>query len=159
LVEKSLVMVELETGETRYWLLETIRQYARGLLRQSGDAERVRTCHAQYFRRWVEAAEPQLRGAEQQVWWPRIDAEQANLRAAIDWSLHGGTVSDGAVIVCALWVFWFVHGYFSEANALLSDILSRAELAAPSRLRALVLNTAGSIHARMPNAEVTAPAL
>jgi predicted ATPase/class 3 adenylate cyclase len=159
LVEKSLVMVELETGETRYWLLETIRQYARERLRQSGESERVSTAHAEYYRHWSETAEPQLRGAEQQVWWLRVDAERANVRAAIDWSLHGGVVSDGAVIVCALWLFWFVHGYFSEAHALLSELLSRPELSAPSRLRALVLNTAGSIQARMPNAEVTAPPL
>ena len=42
LVEKSLVIVELEHDETRYWLLETIRQYGRDKLRQAGETERVR---------------------------------------------------------------------------------------------------------------------
>ncbi|HEV2460102.1 MAG TPA: hypothetical protein VGS80_17225, partial [Ktedonobacterales bacterium] len=64
LADKSLVDVEeaMEAAEGRYRLLETIRQYAHDKLLASGEAERVRHRHLEYFVRFAEQAEPHLRG-------------------------------------------------------------------------------------------------
>ena len=64
LVDKSLVIAEEQRGAVRYRLLETIRQYARDRLQESGEAERTRDRHLTYFLQLAEEAEPKLRGSE-----------------------------------------------------------------------------------------------
>src|SRR5215212_2875798 len=57
LVDKSLVLVTEQDGETRYRLLETVRQYAAEKLEQAGEADGVRRRHAQYYLALAEEAE------------------------------------------------------------------------------------------------------
>ena len=88
LSDKSLVAAELQGGHSRYRLLETMRQYARERLLESGGGEAVRERHREYFLALAEEAEPNLKGAEQAEWLQRLEAEHDNLRLALDWS-HG----------------------------------------------------------------------
>ena len=83
LADKSLVVTEEQNGTTRYRLLETLREYGRDRLRESGDEERRRDRHLAYFISLAEEAEPQLRGADQQAWLDRLEMEHDNLRAAL----------------------------------------------------------------------------
>src|SRR5207302_1650733 len=87
LVDKSLVLAEARGDDVRYRLLETVRQYARDRLLETGEAAAVRARHLAYFLDLAEQAEPALRGPEQVAWLERLDAEHGNLRAALDWSL------------------------------------------------------------------------
>jgi hypothetical protein len=82
LVDKSLVAVEAESQEGRYRLPETIRQYARDKLFESGEAEQVRDRHLEFFLQFAQAAEPKLRGAEQIEWLNRVESEHDNVRTA-----------------------------------------------------------------------------
>ena len=77
-------------------MLETIRQYARDRLIESGESESVRDRHLEFFRRLVEQAGPHLRGPEQVAWFNRLEADYDNLRAAIEWSLEGEDVDTNA---------------------------------------------------------------
>src|SRR5579859_311157 len=83
LVNKSLV-VEPD-AEGRYGYLETIRQYAREKLFESGEDAAVRAAHRDWFLHLAEEAERSLRGPEQLVWHRRLADEHDNLRAAFDW--------------------------------------------------------------------------
>ncbi|MCB0183361.1 MAG: AAA family ATPase, partial [Caldilineaceae bacterium] len=65
LVEKSLVVMEEQAGAARYYLLETIRQYAREKLLEAGETEPVRARHLRFFLKLAEEAEPKLRMTEQ----------------------------------------------------------------------------------------------
>ena len=66
LVDKSLVILTThETGEGRYRMLETIRQYARDRLLEAGGGEAVRDRHLSYYLEYSETIEPRLRGPEQ----------------------------------------------------------------------------------------------
>jgi predicted ATPase len=82
LVDRSLVTADPRAG--RFGMLETIRQYARERLAESGEAQELDGRHARYFLVLAERAE--LHGPRQPGWLARLDAEHDNLRAAIDWT-------------------------------------------------------------------------
>src|SRR6266487_2165247 len=106
LVDKSLVAVEAETEEGRYHLPETIRQYARDKLYESGEAEQVRDRHLDFFLGFAETAEPKLRSAEQLAWLDRLEAEHDNLRTALGWSLESGKSESALRLAGSLYYFW-----------------------------------------------------
>ena len=90
LVNKSVVLVEFMQGqERRYRLLETVRQYAREKLYDSGESEKLRDRHLEYFLHFAEQAELQLYSQGRPEWNRRLNAELDNLRAAIEWSYTG----------------------------------------------------------------------
>ena len=141
LVDKSLVAVDLEHGEEpRYYLLETIRQYAREKLTESGETSHVRDRHLAYFLDLAKRAEPEVQGAEQLLWFDRLDMEIDNLRAALAWSLERG--EDGAQLALqmasSLWWFWFLRSSQDESHWLEKALIATQDSADPvSRAKAL----------------------
>ena len=127
LVDKSLVAVEEETEEARYRLPETIRQYARDKLYESGEAEKIRDHHLEFFLRFAEEAEPKLRSAEQLEWLDRLQTEHDNLRTALAWSLESSKGDLALQLAGTLYDFWLLRGYFSEGQKWLGDTLARFE--------------------------------
>src|SRR5438067_13121010 len=94
LVDKSLVVYEEdEQGHGRYRMLETVRQYSRDRLLESGDGDRWRDHHLAHFVALAEEAEPHLTGAGQQAWLERLEAEHDNVRAALGWSVERSPAS------------------------------------------------------------------
>jgi non-specific serine/threonine protein kinase len=90
LVNKSLVVVDADDDtETRYRLLETVRQYAREKLSETGEGMAVRDLHLQYFLGLAEHAEPELVGPNAPEWQKRVEDDLDNIRAALEWSLKG----------------------------------------------------------------------
>jgi predicted ATPase len=79
-----LVVVDDVGLDPRYRLLETIRQYARDRLVQSGEITALGNAHLDYFLALGREAEPRIVGFDQVVWLNRLDLEHDNLRAAID---------------------------------------------------------------------------
>ena len=90
LVDKSLVRVR---EEGRFWMLETIREYAGERLEASGEANDLRNRHAHFFRSFAEEARPHLDESSPE-WLDRVEAELDNLRAALD-SLEGDELLAG----------------------------------------------------------------
>ena len=97
LVDRSLVTVGHD-GETRYGMLETIRQYARDRLVAAGEADAVRTRHLAWYRQLAAAAAPGLEGRDTVAWRVRLDADLDNLRAALDWAFE--TDPQAAIETC-----------------------------------------------------------
>ena len=81
LVDKSLVKTEERDGETRYRLLETIRQYAIEKLREADEEGDVRQRHVQHSLSLAEEAKIELRGADQQGWLARLEQECSTIFA------------------------------------------------------------------------------
>ncbi|MEU7872890.1 BTAD domain-containing putative transcriptional regulator [Dactylosporangium sp. NPDC049140] len=123
LVERSLVVAE---PGPRYRLLESIAEFGAARLT---DAAAIRSRHAGYFRSLAEHADPLLRGPEQQRWLAVLDAERANLQAALT---YGG----GLRLALALTWYWVLRGRLSEARAALAltGTAEEERLAAPWRL-------------------------
>jgi predicted ATPase/DNA-binding SARP family transcriptional activator/DNA-binding CsgD family transcriptional regulator len=152
LVDKSLVVVVLaEDGSARYALLEPVRQYAREKLEAGGETEVVLRRHAQLFLALAERAEPGLNGAGQEEWLGRLEAEHANLRAALAWALDMAPGTEPREhrtelelrLAGALGRFWGVYGP-GEGLGWLEKGLAKGE-AAPKPALAKALYEAGWI--------------
>ncbi|MEU8010198.1 BTAD domain-containing putative transcriptional regulator [Micromonospora parva] len=110
LVDRSLVVLDDSGAAPRYRLLESVAAFC---LERLSDADEVRARHAAYYTELAERADAGLRGAEQRRWLAQLDAETANLRAALD---HGG----GLRLAVALSWYWFLRGRLTEARRALS---------------------------------------
>jgi predicted ATPase/class 3 adenylate cyclase len=94
LVNKSLVNVKLEGDEPRYFMLETIRQYAREKLSENGEGEGTRNRHFAYYLELAETAMPELLTWEKELYWIRkLDTESDNLRVAVEWGLSNDPIA------------------------------------------------------------------
>jgi predicted ATPase/DNA-binding SARP family transcriptional activator len=144
LVSKSLLQERLGTdGEPRYFMLDTVREYAVERLEEADDRDVVHRRHAEYHVAAAEAAEHE-RAAESGPAWQRLVDEQDNFRAALDWSIAVGDVELELRLVSALAYFWFVRGHLSEGLDRLERALSRGA-GAPAPLRARALFGAATI--------------
>lgn len=118
LVDKSLISADTKARETRYGMLETIRQYARNKLIQSGEIEEFRNRHLTYFADFCTSISKELWRSDQVKWMDRLEEEHDNLRAALEWSMYEGCGEDhvvaGMQIATSIFVFWLVRGYWSE---------------------------------------------
>ncbi len=133
LVDKSLVITELRGEETRYGMLETIREYAFEKLREAGEVNLVHTRHSEYFVLFAEQAEPHLKRAEQLEWLERLDWEIDNLRAALEWADGNERAGEGLKLVSATQQFWEIRGNKDEAVGWLEKLLPKYNLAPPAR--------------------------
>ncbi len=125
LVEKSLVLCEAGEGEPRYRMLETVRQYARDRLLESGEANGVRTRHMEHYGRLAEEVVRELWTQKQSQLRRRLLPEFDNLRAARDWAAAETTRSDSRLWVTAsLSWLWQFGGYFREDQEQLEEALA-----------------------------------
>ena len=85
LLDKSLVRRREDDGERRYWMLETIREYALERLEESGEAEEIRRRHATHYLADPLQIECSYPGQELEPL-GRLDRELANVRGALDWA-------------------------------------------------------------------------
>jgi predicted ATPase/DNA-binding XRE family transcriptional regulator len=141
LVGKGLLR-SVDVGvETRFSMMETIREYALEKLEGSGEAAEARRGHAFFFARLAEQAEPELPRGEQGGWLDRLEREHDNLRAALRWLLDEGEGEAAARLAGSLWWFWYARAYFTEGRGWLEQILERyPEL--PAGLKGKVLQGA-----------------
>ena len=141
LVEKSLLRFTAE----RYWMLETIREYA-GERLASEDALGVAQRHLRRFLDLAESAEPDLWAQRTDAWLPRLDAEDANFRAALGWAIAREDAEVAVRLATALAPFWEIRARHGEARVWLEQALDLRSGVAPS-LRAKALVAAGRITA------------
>jgi predicted ATPase len=119
LVDKSLV----RHGGERYWMLETIREYA---AEQLGGDDALRRRHAEYFLALAEEATPHLgAGARDPTkWLDRLEADHDNVRAALDFLHESGAGELEQRLVVPMWRFWQTRGYYTEAARRLEQALA-----------------------------------
>jgi predicted ATPase/class 3 adenylate cyclase len=143
LLDKSLLRQEEgPNGEPRFVMLETVHEFAREKLEQSGEAEQIKRVHAEYFLTLAEEAHPELKGANQLEWLERLEAEHDNMRAALSWALERKEVEVTLRLGGALWSFWSVRGYHSEGRRWLEEALAIDGRRSPES-RAMALAGAG----------------
>jgi DNA-binding CsgD family transcriptional regulator len=137
LVDKSLVIADKGDGETRYRLLETVRQYAQRRLAETGEEAKWRDRHLDYFIGWSENAEPHLRRPDKVAWLSRFETEHDNLRAGLAWALTSDDKAPSSLRLAGLaGPFWRVHGYYSEGRMRLSAALAQRGAENPENARA-----------------------
>jgi non-specific serine/threonine protein kinase len=144
LINKSLVRVEEQSEaaetETRYGMLETIREYAREKLREAGEEDILRTAHLEFFLNLVEEAGPKLEGPEQKALLDRLESEIDNLRAGIDWAIGSRQIITALRFASAFPRFWFIRAHHNEGVERLKTILNRPDAMQPTPARLKALN-------------------
>ncbi|GGP05135.1 winged helix-turn-helix domain-containing protein [Nonomuraea glycinis] len=126
LVDRSLVVVVDGAAGVRYRLLESVADYCVTKLAAADELDAVRLAHAAYYTDLAEEAEPHLYGHEQRAWLQRLDAESANLRAALDTAVDRGEGAMARRLVNAMAWHWFLRGRLAEARRALEAALAVA---------------------------------
>jgi predicted ATPase/class 3 adenylate cyclase len=139
LLDKSLLRRSDAKSGRRYWMLETIREFAAEQLQESEEAEEQQKRHADYFLRLAEETESQLHGPAQTAHLDQLDTEQGNLRAA----LGSSSPECRLRLAAALSWFWQLRSYLSEGLGWLERALHEVE--EPTMDRARALDSAGRL--------------
>jgi predicted ATPase/class 3 adenylate cyclase len=133
LVEKSL----LRFTDERYWMLETIREFATEQLEEAHDVDLVRPRHAEHFLSLAEAASPNLAG-DPEEWLERLEPEHDNMRAALSHLEATGESQLVLRLAGALSEFWILRGHFAEGRRRVEGALAAERRPTTDRAKALV---------------------
>jgi len=125
LINKSLVIREEGQSESRYRMLETMRQYANEKLVESGESDALRDKQLDYFLSLAETAAPHLIRTEQLEWLAQLDADYENLRAALEWALSKETAELSLRLCAALGRYWYMRTFLLEGSKWLKSALSK----------------------------------
>ncbi|MGH8169890.1 MAG: ATP-binding protein, partial [Steroidobacteraceae bacterium] len=124
LVEKNLVQrADRLDAETRFTMLETIREYALERLLASGEGSTVRRAHAAYCLVLAEEGNPELDPAQRATWLARCDLEIDNFRSALDWLFETRALQWALRSCMALFRFWDMREHLIEARSRLESVL------------------------------------
>jgi predicted ATPase len=141
LVNKSIVIAERrQHEEARYRMLETVRQYAREKLSDSGELERQRNLQLEFYVAFCEEAYLHIHGAGRIEWTRRLKSEYANIREALEWAFQDSTLAlQGLRIATALTDrFWVNQGLAEEGTNWLNTGLLVAGENLPKLMQARV---------------------
>jgi predicted ATPase/DNA-binding CsgD family transcriptional regulator len=107
LVANSLVRrTDDPAGESRYTLLEMVREFGVERLEQSGEARVIRQRHAAYFLALAERAEAKQNTSERDDWLDRLEVDQGNLHGALAWSIEQDNAEIALGLCGSLLAFW-----------------------------------------------------
>jgi predicted ATPase/transcriptional regulator with XRE-family HTH domain len=144
LLDKSLLQRSDDRPEPRFWMLESIRDFAAERLDQSGEAPASRARHADYFRALANRMDAALRAGEPEEGPESVlAADIGNLRAAAEFALVAGDTQLVREITAALRMYWIVRGLYTEARSWLNRALALDD--AQDRTRQRLLSALGTI--------------
>jgi non-specific serine/threonine protein kinase len=139
LVDKSLLVVDEHSGESRYSMLEIIRQYAWKKAEEAAKLHGLRARHLAWCVEMAEGTEDELVSSRQLASLERLEREHDNLRSALAFALTPATPDRddtawlGLRLAGSLVWFWYFHGYLSEGRTWLESALSKAAATAQPR--------------------------
>jgi hypothetical protein len=122
LVAKSLVDLIDNGKDVRYRLLESVRIYAEGKLVESGESERLRLAHRDFYFEWIESLPLEQVRSGSGIGASRLAIEADNLTAALEWSRQQEQYDLCAPIALRMSGYWFYFFRFSEMMAWWRDL-------------------------------------
>jgi len=124
LADKSLLVVEPSAdGATSYRMLETVRRYGLERLAESGEYDRTRLRHGEYFGALAEEAGRHLRGRGAKEWVRRLAPLHDEMRAAISWAIESGNRELGLRLAGGLGHYFYLCGRLQEGLRLCEQVL------------------------------------
>jgi predicted ATPase len=136
LVDRSLVEAEPRDGDSRFRLLETLRQYASERLVLAGEVAVFRDRHLGHYLALAETLEPGLWGPGERSGADALEAGHDNVRVALDWGLASDPEA-ALRLAAAVWFFWRLRGHHFEGRRWLRAALDRASPGSRARPYAL----------------------
>ena len=147
LAEKSLLFVDQDpvTGP-RYTLLESVWQYAREKLKESGEMEVLQERHLEYYLALVTAAAPHLKGPDPEKYLRKLTSDSLNMRFALEWAAERPGGADlGLQLVAGLERYWEICGNLEEARRHCEAVLARPDCSAVPFEHACAMVAAGRV--------------
>ena len=145
LADQSLLR-SVDTDPPRFFMLETIREFAAEMLDQRPDGSAIRARHTRWFLDLVETAAPELSGPGQRAQLERLEREHDNIRAVLD---RAPLVGDGACAIrvgFAMWRFWQKRGHLYEARRRLEGMAEAPWSHDDPILRARLMEALGGVY-------------
>ena len=135
LVDKSLVVVEIEGPEQRYRLPESTRQFALERLAESGERAEVAARHGQYFAEVAQHAREAYWQTDADAWIAQVRRELENHRAALEWGLggEGDAVAAARIVIGLAWLWWWMSR--REGRTLVARAMAMLPPDAPASVR------------------------
>lgn len=128
LLDKHLLQQrEQQGGNSLLNMPETIREFALDTLQRSGEAYITKQAHAQYYQTLIEESAPPVFDSKEMEWFDRLDQEQDNLRAALNWFIEKQDAEMALQLSGRLVRFWGVRGYMQEARQWLERALANSD--------------------------------
>jgi len=144
LMSQSLLrQAEETTDETRFAMLDTIREYALEQLDASQEGDEVRRAHAAYCLVLAEEGDAAFTGSDRSLWLARFDAEHDNFRQALDWLVQTGRAEWALRLGAALFRYWEARELLTEGRLRLVAVLELPDAQARTKERARALLAAG----------------
>jgi predicted ATPase/transcriptional regulator with XRE-family HTH domain len=143
LVEKSLI--QSSEGGKRFFLLETIREFALNQMETHGNFTILQAAHAHHFLGLAKQASSHLHQPEAALWLDRLDENYVNIRAALSYAFGRGPFHDSLEVAASLLFYWFRRSTFSEGYLWLDTAVKHLDACENLALRANVLTSFGAI--------------
>jgi predicted ATPase/class 3 adenylate cyclase len=145
LCEHNLVRQDAGSrGESRFTMLETVREFGLEQLTESGEEAAIRKEHAALFMELAKAAAPALAGPDPGPWLDHLETEHENLRAALRWAVSTDNTV-GLRLGAALWRFWDTRGHWGEARGWLERVLASGDGSASAERAAALTGLANVV--------------
>ncbi|MEV4239644.1 LuxR C-terminal-related transcriptional regulator [Nocardia sp. NPDC049737] len=145
LVDKSIVIREEPDGLVRFRMLETMRDYGREKLQETGEYRELRRGHRDWYERLAVDTEAGWISDRQLDLLARLDREQPNLREALEFCVSDASSESaeaGLRTAAALYLFWSFRGQYGEGRRWLDRTLSHPDAhSIPDRVKALQTST------------------
>jgi non-specific serine/threonine protein kinase len=141
LIDKSILARVGHGSQSRYRMLETIRQYGQEQLARAGTEAAQRRRHRDYYLHLAERSDAESAGPHQADWIERLRAERPNFLTALDYCLSTPSeAKTGLRMTTALWFYWAACGFVREGRTWLDRALALNTEASSERARALWIN-------------------
>ena len=145
LADQSLVRAEEIDGETRFRMLDTIREFAAEQLTASGQRDAIHRRHSDTFVVLAESLTPLLSGDDQRRWLGRLERDHDNIRAVLDRAEAAGAAETAIRLGFAMWRYWQKRGHLAEARRRLQAMADASWSRADPRLRARLMEALGGV--------------
>ena len=146
LLDKSLVRLETSrAGESRYGMLETIREFAFQQLAERGEVDLISERQATWVAKFVEREARSVLSADRRTVLDRYEVEHDNIRAALAWSLASGHGQLAERVFTSTWRFWQTRGFLAEARRYAELVTALPTTPEDREQRALAIEAAGGI--------------
>jgi predicted ATPase len=145
LADQSLVRAEEHDGETRFRMLDTIREFAGERLDESGERQVIEARHSATFLALAEDASARLSGDDQRRWLGRLERDHDNIRAVLDRATAAGDANAAIRVGYAMWRYWQKRGHLAEARRRLQAIADQPWSREDPLLRARLMEALGGV--------------
>jgi len=137
LVDASLVIRSESDGETRFTMLQTVREYALSLLRATAHPEDLYARHALYYMELAQRVQPGLRGPNRRTAVVALDRERDNFTAAVNRSIESGDPTTAVRLGWALWIYLWIRGHLDDGRRWMQAAIEFEDLSDELRAKAL----------------------